>query len=104
MFDGERLDVDSSLWFNKLEKELTARKYSRRTLKLYLHYNKEFLKFVGKPPHKISNDDIKDYLYHLTEKKNASASTLNIAINAVKFYYGKIIGRRLVYEVKRQTV
>ncbi len=101
IFDGEKLDIDSSLWFDKLEKELTARKYSRRTLKLYLYYNKDFLKFVGKPPYGISDCDMREYLYSLAEKRNASASTLNIAINALKFYYGRILRRRLVYEVKR---
>ena len=54
IFDGE-----------KLEKELVARKYSPKTIKTYLHYNDNFLKFSGKNPHEISNTDVKDYLFHL---------------------------------------
>jgi len=72
-----------------------ARKYSRRTVKLYLHYNKEFLKFSNKTPYQVSNEDVRDYLYYLAEKKNASASTLNIAINALKFYYGEVLKRSI---------
>ncbi|MEA2054966.1 MAG: site-specific tyrosine recombinase/integron integrase [Candidatus Thermoplasmatota archaeon] len=101
VFDGEKLDVDPSVWFDKLERELMARKYSKSTAKLYIHYNEELLKFFKKSPYHISNDDVKNYLYHLAEKKNASASTLNIAINALKFYYGGILKRKFVYEVKR---
>ncbi len=100
-FDGEKVKVDLSVWLYELGKELIARKYSRRTVKLYLHHNEEFLKFWNKTPYQVSNDDVVDYLYYLAERKNCSASTLNIAINALKFYYGEILKRRFVYEIKR---
>ena len=99
-FDGSRIEVDPSVWLYDLRKELMVRKYSRRTVKLYLHYNEEFLKFSNKTPHQVSNEDI-DYLYYLAEKKNASASTLNIAINALKFYYGEVLKRRFAYMIRR---
>ena len=84
-----------------IEKEHVVRKYSRRTIKLYLHYNEELLKFSNKTSYQISNDDVRDYLYYLSEKKNASASTLNIVINALKFYYGEVLKREFVYEITR---
>ena len=101
VFDGEMIETDASVWLYELEKELKARKYSRKTVKLHLHYNEEFLKFRGKTPHQVTNEDVRDYLYHLAEKKDASASTLNIAINALKFYYGAILRRKFVYEIRR---
>jgi hypothetical protein len=78
VFDVEKIGIDSSVWLYELRKEPTARKYSRRTVKLYLHYNREFLKSSRKIPYQISNEDVRDYLYHLAEKKNFSSSTLNI--------------------------
>ncbi len=78
-----------------------TRKYSRRTVKFYLHYNEEFLKFYNKSPYQVSNEDVRDYLYYLAEKKNCSASTLNIAINALKFYYGEVLKRRFAYSIRR---
>ncbi len=54
-FNDSRIEVGPSVWLYELEKELIARKYSRRTVKLYLHYNEEFLKFSGKIPYQISN-------------------------------------------------
>ena len=42
-----------------------------------------------------------DYLFHLAEEKQAATSTLNQAINALKFYYGTMLKKKLVYEVKR---
>ncbi|SFN05335.1 site-specific tyrosine recombinase/integron integrase [Thermodesulforhabdus norvegica] len=99
-FDGEKVEINTSVWFYEQRKELMARKYSRRTVKLYLHYNEEFLRFCNKTPYQVSNDDVRNYLYYLAEK-GCSASTLNIAINALKFYYGEILKRRFVYEIKR---
>lgn len=46
--NGEKVEIDESVWFYELKKELIAKKYSRRTVKLYLHYNEEFLKFCNK--------------------------------------------------------
>jgi site-specific recombinase XerD len=39
----------------------------------------------------------------LAEKKNSSASTLNTAINALKFYYGEVLKKRFTYEIKRPS-
>ncbi|MHC1564756.1 MAG: tyrosine-type recombinase/integrase [Candidatus Syntropharchaeales archaeon] len=101
VFNGEKIDIDPSVWLNKLEKELTARKYNPNTIEAYLHYNKDFLKFFRKNPHEVENNDVKDYLFHLVEEKEVSTFTLNTAINALKFYYGEVLKRRFVYEIRR---
>ncbi len=76
--------------FEDLRRELVSRKYSYKTVKGYLYYNRDFLKFTGKNPSEIIDEDIKDYLFHLAEEKKAATSTLNQAINALKFYYLKV--------------
>jgi len=77
------------------------RKYSPKTIKAYVRYNEKVLKFFGKNPYEITNNDIKDYLFHLVEEIEASTSTLNSAINALKFYYGEVLKRGFVFEIKR---
>ncbi|MFQ6088836.1 MAG: phage integrase N-terminal SAM-like domain-containing protein, partial [Candidatus Methanofastidiosia archaeon] len=57
VFDVEKVEIYPSIWFDELRKELTTRKYSKKTIKSYLYYNKEFLKFVKKNPYEISNND-----------------------------------------------
>jgi site-specific recombinase XerD len=101
VFNGEKLDIDPSVWLDGLEKELTARRYSPRTTKAYLRYNEDFLKFSRKNPHEVENSDVKDYLFHLVKEKEVSTSTLNTAINALKFYYGELLKKRFAYEIKR---
>lgn len=40
-------------------------------------------------------------IYYLVEKRNVSASTLNVAINALKCYYGNVLKQGFIYEVER---
>jgi site-specific recombinase XerD len=42
-----------------LEKELSIRKYSMRTIKSYMRINRDFLMFSGKMPEEIENEDVK---------------------------------------------
>lgn len=106
IFRGERIEVEPALHareepFEDLHKELVARKYSPKTVKAYIYYNKEFLRFAGKIVKEITNEDVRNYLFHLADKKRASTSSLNIAISALRFYYGEILKRNFVYEIKR---
>jgi hypothetical protein len=87
--------------FEDLRRELVSRKYSYKTIKGYLYYNKDFIRFVGKSPSEIKDEDIKDYLVYLAEDKKAATFTLNQAINALKFYYGTILKKKFIFEVKR---
>jgi len=87
--------------FEDLRRELLSRKYSYKTVKAYTYYNIDFLNFTGKKTTDINDNDIKDYLLHLAEEKQFATSTLNQAINALKFYYGTMLKRKFVYEVKR---
>jgi site-specific recombinase XerD len=100
-FDKEDIDIDPSLCLESLERFLLSRRCSSRTIKSYLHYNEDFLRFVKRSPVSVSNGDVRDYLYYLVEQRNASASTLNVAINALKCYYGKVLKQGFIYEVER---
>lgn len=84
-----------------LKRELLSRKYSYKTVKGYLYYNRDFLNFIGKSPSEINDEDIKKYLVYLSEERQSATSTLNQAINALKFYYGSMLKKKFVYEVKR---
>lgn len=82
-----------------LQKMMNLRYFSQKTIKSYLHYNRKLLKFTGKSPRLITNADIKEYLGQLV-KSGVSASTLNVAINALKIYYRDIMKRRFFVDIK----
>ncbi len=84
----------------KLEQELKIRGLSSKTIKAYLSYNKSFLDFVKKSPKSVNNKDIKRYLEYLANR-GVSNATLNLVINALKFYYGQIMRRRFFWQIKR---
>ncbi len=76
-----------------LERELKIRGFSQQTIKSYLYYNKDLLRRKGKSPRSMNMDDIKEYLLYLKDKNLANA-TINVAINAFKFYYSQILRRK----------
>lgn len=82
-----------------LERELKIRGFSRKTIKAYLHYNKKFLNYARKSPKEITNEDIKRYLEYLANRQVSNA-TLNLVINALKFYYTQILKRKFFFGIK----
>ena len=82
-----------------LEQNLKISNFSPKTIKVYLYYNKELLKFASdKSSKEINRQDIKNYLEFLIDF-NRSTSTINLAINALKFYYSKILHRKFFNDI-----
>ncbi|GHV93889.1 hypothetical protein AGMMS50293_02090 [Spirochaetia bacterium] len=88
-------------WRIKLETELQSRKYSPKTRAAYIQYNKALCTWLGKSPASITLDDIKRYLAHLDTDLNYAASSMNIAISALKFFYREVLGRQTKWEPNR---
>lgn len=84
-----------------LKREMKIRKYSFKTIKSYLSINRYFLIFTKKYPKQIENQDIKKYLFYLANEKNLSSASINQAINALRFYYGRILKQNFIYDLKR---
>ena len=62
--------------FENLRRELLSRKYSYKTVKAYIYFNRDFLNCAGKKSTDIRENDIKDYPVYLAEKKRSATSTL----------------------------
>jgi site-specific recombinase XerD len=100
----EALDLPekfSSSWALRLESELRSRKYSRPTIRSYLHYNRYFCKRVQKCPEDVVPEDIKNYLAYLDKTLDLSASSMNLAISAIKFFYRYVLKKDIVLEQHR---
>jgi hypothetical protein len=85
----------------KLKTELAARKYSPKTIHCYLYFNKQLCETVKKNPAEISSDDIKRFLAILNDERGLSASSMNLAISALKFFYRRVLERNIVQEQRR---
>ena len=91
----------SKQWQSKLEAELRSRKYSPRTLRLYVYYNRMLCRTLQKPPEEIIPEDITKFLANIEEDKEYSASSMNIAISAIKFFYKEVMKKDVVKEQHR---
>lgn len=84
----------------KLKQEMKIRKFSQKTIKAYIHYITEILRFASKNPKEINQNDVKNYLEYLCNK-NLSSSTLNTAYSALKFYFEKVLRRNFFIHIPR---
>ena len=87
VFEDEKIYIDPIVQSKDLRMGLLLRKNSYKTVKAYIYFNRDFLNFIKKNSSEINNNNIKDYLVYF-ENKRVSTSTLNQAINVLKFYYG----------------
>jgi integrase/recombinase XerD len=71
----------------KLEAELRSRKYSIQTRRAYIYYNRLICRTLQKPPEEIRQDDVTEFLALMEKEKKYSASALNLAISAIKFFF-----------------
>jgi integron integrase len=89
--NGYALKSDSPEWdaaIAELAAEIKTRHYSRKTLKTYAHWSRQFQRFLkDKSPGSLSSKDVKQYLTYLAVKCNVSASTQNQAFNALLFLF-----------------
>ncbi|MFH1610668.1 MAG: site-specific tyrosine recombinase/integron integrase [Patescibacteria group bacterium] len=84
----------------KLRQEMVLRNFSQKTIKTYLQYITKVLVFANKNPRNITGDDVRKYLEKLAND-GKSSSTVNIAYNAFKFYFEKILHRRFFVNIPR---
>lgn len=78
----------------KLADEIKVRHYSRKTLKTYAHWSRQFQRFLkNKNPHELSTADVKDYLTYLAVKCKVAASTQNQAFNSLLFLFRHALKR-----------
>jgi site-specific recombinase XerD len=70
--------------------------YSEPTIKSYQNHFKLFLRYYADiKPENINPKQIRKYIVYLVETKQYSASSQNNAINAIRFYYTKVLGLEL---------
>lgn len=81
------LEVDL---FKKTEELLRLRNYSPKTIKSYLFYIKDFLIFAKQNKISGKNEAIKCFLLNRQDKGNSS-QTINLAFNAIKFFYREVM-------------
>jgi integrase/recombinase XerD len=88
---------------DRMKKKLKTMNYSTSTQKTYMDQFRLFLRFYpDSHPEDLDEPEIEHYLLYLIDNKKLSASTQNQAINAIKFYYERVLRQeRKVYYLDR---
>jgi len=83
--------------------KLRELRYSTNTIDSYTFMFKEFINYYpDKELGDITEEEIVGYLQYLVTERKISTSYQNQAINAIKFYYERVLGgRRRVYLIER---
>ena len=85
----------------KIETEVKLRGFSKKTSKMYVLYNRQFLERYSLNPNSVSEDDVKIYL---ADRLEEGLSTKSVALikAALMFYYNEILGNK--FEVKTPKI
>ncbi|MDD3080295.1 MAG: tyrosine-type recombinase/integrase [Paludibacter sp.] len=83
--------------------KLRELRYSEHTISTYKNMFEEFLNYYSEiQPENITDKMIIDFLRYLVNDRNISGSYQNQSINAIKFYYERVLGnQRKTYFIER---
>lgn len=82
-----------------MRKEGLRRGLSNKTIKTYRQCVKQFFMKTRKDPNEIKKQDITDYLDLIIEK-GACGNTINVHLNSLKFFYERILNKRLMLRIR----
>ncbi len=82
---------------------LDQKRYSENTKIIYLNYFGDYMRyFSNRILEEITTEEINAYILELIRTKNISASQQNQRINAIKYYYEKVLGNdKTIYNIER---
>ncbi len=80
--------------YDRMETEIKLRHYSPKTLKAYRSWAQHLQAFTqNKDPQLLIQQDVVDFLSYLSMKKKASASSQNLAYNALLFLFYHVLDK-----------
>lgn len=83
---------------------LTLNRKAERTVHCYVSFVYALAKHTHRSPELLGPADIQQWLYHLIAERKQAPSTVNLAINAVRSFYGGLLQRdieSILRQVKR---
>ena len=98
----------------QLIQEMVLRGFSPKTQQAYTGAIYHLAKFYRQAPDQLSDQQLRDYVFHLAQVRKLSASSLNQTVSAFRFFYEQVLRRdasqfrrflpRTKKEVKRAQV
>ena len=83
---------------NRMKIEMELRGYSPKTIKNYILHVSTFSKFHNKSPELLGEEEIREFLHHCITVRKLSEGTVNYYNACIKFFYAKVLHRKLDLE------
>jgi len=74
-------------------KFLQTQRYAESTMDAYLCAVYGLAAYSMKPPDRLTDEEIQDYLHHLIEERKLAWSSCNVVFSALQCFYGKFLKR-----------
>jgi len=79
----------------QLIEALTLKGFASKTQEAYVHAVSSLASYYHRSPEGISNEEVKGYLLHLHRERKLAASTLNVAVSGLRFFYQQVLSRSI---------
>ncbi len=79
----------------QLIEELVLRGCSDRTQEAYVYQVYQLAKHFGQSPDRLTNEQVREYLFHLARERQLAASSINQAVNAFRCLYERVLHREV---------
>jgi len=79
----------------QLIEELVLRGHAARTQEAYLQQVYQLAKFYRQSPDQLTNQQVRQYLFHLASERKLAASSINQAVMACRFLYERVLHRQV---------
>jgi len=84
-----------------MQAEMRLRGFAERTQRTYTGWMRRLVSRVGVPADQITEQQVRAYLSEMS-RRGLSASTINQAISAVRFFFGEVLRRQWDLEIHYQ--
>ena len=78
----------------QMEADMVVRGLAYRTRGAYRESVTRLAKFYGRPPDRISEEEVQRYLLHLLQERKLAHSSCNVMCSALQFFYRVTLKRR----------
>jgi len=100
MPEEKTVDENKKAMLERFRQELVIGGYSPRTTKMYYLYLREFFVNAQKKPEELERQDVVSFLAEKKEKGNVSNATLALIHAALKFFFDKVLHKKIMDEIK----
>lgn len=81
----------------KMKDAMILRGFSIGTQKKYLYETIKLRNYYQRSPAKLTQDEIKSYLLYLRKERGLAASTYNVTVHSLRFFYDMVLRRIISY-------